>query len=161
METAEHQRTGNNVVEFIPIREHLHENEIFINHPDCQDSLFQCIDFYKKVGFNPPWICYYVSIDNHLVGSAAFKGKPEFGKVEIAYRTFPAMQNRGIGTDICTQLVMLSQMTDPSVIITARTFLQENYSTKVLRNNSFECIGTVIDKEDGEVWEWVYTPGTK
>jgi RimJ/RimL family protein N-acetyltransferase len=72
-----------------------------------------------------------------LVGSAAFKGKPKEGRVEIAYGVFPHYQNQGIGTEICGQLVLLALETDPTVIVTARTLPEENYSTRILRKNNF------------------------
>jgi RimJ/RimL family protein N-acetyltransferase len=144
-------------MELLPINEHLEENPGFVSHPDCQDSLYMTIAFYKKIGFNPPWIGYYASIDGQLVGAAAYKGKPVNGQVEIAYGTFPAFQQKGIGTAICGGLVKLAQQTDPSVRITARTLPEENFSVKILRRNGFEFAGEVMDEEDGLVWEWVYT----
>ncbi|WP_426671765.1 GNAT family N-acetyltransferase [Mucilaginibacter sp. McL0603] len=143
-------------MDLLPIKEHLHENEEFAANPDCQDSLYVCIDFYKRVGFNPPWICYYVQIDNQLVAAGAFKGKPVNNKVEIAYGTFPQHQKKGIGTQIANKLVQLSLKTDPSVRITAQTLKEENYSVRILRKNNFELIGTAMDEDEGEVWEWEY-----
>jgi [ribosomal protein S5]-alanine N-acetyltransferase len=143
----------------LPIKEHLHENEEFVNHPDCQESLGMCIDFYKRAGFKPPWICYYVQLDGQLVAAAAFKGKPVDNKVEIAYGTFPQYQNKGIGTRIADTLVKLALKTDPSVRVTAQTLKQENYSTKILRKNNFVIIGIAIDEDEGEVWEWEYQKG--
>jgi RimJ/RimL family protein N-acetyltransferase len=140
----------------LPIKEHLHENNAFIGNPDCADSLEMCVDFYKRVGFNPPWICYYVQLEGELVASAAFKGKPLNNKVEIAYGTFPRYQHKGIGTQIVRILVNLSLQTDPSVRITAQTLKEENYSVRILRNNNFKLIGTAIDEDEGEVWEWEY-----
>ena len=145
-------------MELLPIQERLHANKAFVENPDCQDSLYMCIDFYKRVGFNPPWICYYVQMDGKLVAAAAFKGKPVNNKVEIAYGTFPAHQQQGIGTQIANTLVQLSLKTDPSVIITARTLPEENYSVRILRKNNFKLLGTIMDDEDGEVWEWEYNP---
>ncbi len=143
-------------MELIPIKEHLHENSEFIDDPDCGNNLSMCIDFYKKVGFNPPWICYYVQLDNQLVGGGAFKGQPANGRVEIAYTTFPQYQQKGIGALIAGTLVQLSLKTDASITITARTLPEENYSARILRKNSFKLLGTIIDEEDGEVWEWEY-----
>ena len=65
------------------------------------------MDFYKSVGFSPPYISYYAMKDNQLVGCAAFKGRPADGKVEIAYGTFEKYQHTGIGAEICKQLVNL------------------------------------------------------
>jgi RimJ/RimL family protein N-acetyltransferase len=143
-------------MQLLPIKEHLEENPEFSIHPDCQESIRMCIDFYKRVGFNPPWICYYVQIDDNLVAAAAFKGKPTNGKVEIAYGTFPQYQQKGIGTQIAKTLVELSLKTDPSVRITAQTLKEENYSVRILRNNNFKLIGTAMDEDEGEVWEWEY-----
>ncbi|HTS44924.1 MAG TPA: GNAT family protein [Puia sp.] len=142
----------------LPIFEKPEENEKFLNDPLCQDTIHMCIEFYKKVGFNPPWICYYVEQNGDLVGSAAFKGKPVNGTVEIAYGTQEKYRNQGIGSAICKLLVDLSLKTDPSVKITARTFPEENFSVRLLRKNNFLFTGIVNDPEDGDVWEWVYQP---
>jgi ribosomal-protein-alanine N-acetyltransferase len=144
-------------MELLPIKEHLYENKEFNENPDCRESLVQCVDFYKKVGFNPPWICYYVQLGGQLVGGAAFKGKPINNRVEIAYVTFPQYQQKGIGAQIAHTLVQSAFKTDPFVTVTARTLAEENYSTRILRKNSFKMLGTVNDPEDGEVWEWEYS----
>ena len=91
-----------------------------------------------------------------IVGSAAYKGKPVNSKIEIAYGTMPQHRQRGIGTAICKALVDLALQSDPCVIITARTLPGNNYSTRILQKNHFRLSGTVIDPEDGEVWEWEY-----
>jgi ribosomal-protein-alanine N-acetyltransferase len=143
-------------MKLLPIKKSLEENKIFTDHPDCQESIFMSVEFYNKVGYEIPWICYYAEKDGQLVGSAAFKGKPVNGRVEIAYGTFPKFQNQGIGSEICQTLVNLARETDISVTITARTLPEHNYSTKILQRNGFELSGPVIDPEDGEVWEWVY-----
>ena len=144
-------------MELLPIAATLDENEPFVHHPDCQESLQMCIDFYGRVGFNPPWICYYVKKGEDLVGSAAFKGQPKNGRVEIAYGTVERFRQQGVGTEICRLLVALARQTDPSVYITARTLPENNYSTRILEKNGFRLLGTVEDEEDGEVWEWGYS----
>ena len=142
-------------MELILIKETREENEIFINDPLCLESVSMTIEFYKKVGFVPPWIGYYAKQNGDLVGCAAFKGKPVNGTVEIAYGTFEQYRKQGMGTAICKQLVDLSLKTDPLVKITARTLPEENFSTRILKKNNFIFSGTVHDPEDGEVWEWV------
>lgn len=143
-------------MKLIPIKEKLEDNKEFTDNPDCRDTIFMSVDFYKKIGFNVPWICYYTQLDGKLVGSAGFKGKPVNGKVEIAYGTFPQCQNKGIGAMIAATLVQLALDTDPTVIITARTLPEENYSARILRKNNFKLLGSIMDEEDGEVWEWEY-----
>ena len=140
----------------LPIKPTLAENETFANNPLCNETLGMCIEFYKRVGFNPPWICYYAEENGELIGSAAFKGRPVNNTVEISYGTMENHRQKGIGTRICKQLVELSRATDPSVRITARTLPVKNYSTRILEKNNFMLLGFVTDPEDGEVWEWEY-----
>ncbi len=140
----------------LPIQRTLSENETFVNNPLCNETIGMCIEFYKRVGFNPPWICYFVEENGELVGSAAFKGRPVNNTVEISYGTNENHRQKGIGTRICKQLVELSIATDPSVRITARTLPEKNYSTRILEKNNFILLGFVTDPEDGEVWEWEY-----
>ncbi len=114
------------------------------------------IDFYNRAGFVPPWIGYYARLNDEFVGSAGFKGKPKDKKVEIAYGTFRKYEGKGIGTEMCRQLVLLAIRTDPHIRITARTLPEENASTSILKKNGFILLGTVWDDEDGNVWEWEY-----
>ena len=140
----------------LPIKQTLEENEDFAKNPLCNESLAMCIDFYKRVGFNPPWICYYAEENGQLIGNAAFKGKPINNTVEISYGTMEKHRQHGVGTRICKQLVELSLAADASVRITARTLPEKNYSTRILEKNNFVLLGFVTDPEDGEVWEWEY-----
>ena len=75
---------------------------------------------------------------------------------DITFNTFKNFEGQGIGTEICRQLVLLSLKTDPSIRITARTLIENNASTIILKRNGFEFVGTVYDDEDGDVWEWEY-----
>lgn len=138
----------------LPIWQSLEENTEFVNHPDCQESLQMSVLFYARVGYCLPWIGYYVSMGGNLVGSAGFKGRPINGKIEIAYATFPSYRNKGIGTAICRELVLVAQAADPSVRVMARTLMEENYSVRILRKNGFKWLGIVDDEDDGKVWEW-------
>ena len=140
----------------LPIKRTLEENETFAKNPLCTETLGMCVEFYKRVGFNPPWICYYAEENGELVGSAAFKGRPVNNTVEISYGTMENHRQKGVATRICKQLVELSLATDPSVRITARTLPEKNYSTRILEKNNFVLLGFVTDPEDGEVWEWEY-----
>ena len=110
----------------LPIKQTLKENEAFSKNPLCNDTLGMCIEFYKKVGFNPPWICYYAEENGELIGSAAFKGQPINNTVEISYGTMENQRQKGVGTRICKQLVELSLASDPAVRITARTLPEKN-----------------------------------
>ena len=144
-------------MELIPIKQTIEENQEFINIENGRGGLDMTIEYYKTIGFNPPWIGYYARVNEILVGSGGYKGQPVNNKIEIAYGTFPDFRQRGIGTEICKELVVLALKTDPSIIITARTLTEINYSTKILEKNNFKLVGTVWDKDDGNVWEWVYS----
>jgi [ribosomal protein S5]-alanine N-acetyltransferase len=140
----------------IPIAPTADENRQFIDNPLCAETIYMSMNFYDKVGFHPPWICYYAMLDRKLVGSAAFKGRPVNGRVEIAYGTFEEHRMQGIATRICRELVELSLYTDNSVRITARTLPENKGSMRVLEKNGFTYTGMVNDEEDGEVCEWEY-----
>lgn len=143
-------------MKLLPIQSTIEENAAFAANPDCQSSLYLSIEFMQKIGYQPPWIGYYAKKEGQLVGAAAFKGAPVNGKVEIAYGTFERFQQQGVGTEMCKCLVDLSLQTDPSVLITARTLPEKNFSTRILEKNGFILLGIVTDPEDGEVWEWQY-----
>jgi [ribosomal protein S5]-alanine N-acetyltransferase len=140
----------------VPIAEQIEDNKEFVDNPRCRESIYMTVDFFKKVGYKIPWIGYYAKQNELVVGSAAFKGPPKNGVVEIAYGTFEPYRQKGIGTEICRLLVQLALKTDPAVKITARTLPEKNFSTKILEKNGFAFAGIVNDPEDGDVWEWVY-----
>lgn len=143
-------------MKLIPIIENATENDHFADNPSAKVAVEMTIEFYKKVGYTPPWIGYLVEENGHLVGFAGFKGPPKDGIVEIAYATEENFRNQGKGIGICRLLVEVAQRTDPNVKITARTLPESNFSTKILKKNGFIFSGIVTDAEDGEVWEWVY-----
>ena len=141
----------------LPIDQNEVKNSVFREHQECVDILAVYPGFYERVGYNVPWIGYFVSIDgSEIIGSGGYKGKPADGKVEIAYGTFKNYEGRGWGTRICRELVLLALKTDDSIRITARTLKDGHASIRILEKNGFECLGPVIDPEDGEVLEWEY-----
>jgi RimJ/RimL family protein N-acetyltransferase len=143
-------------MQLLAIQPQLENNPQFINNQKCHEMLKVCAEYYKVIGFNPPWICYYAEKNGELVGSAGFKGAPKYNRVEIAYGTFAAWQRQGIGTAICKLLVNAALQADASVTITARTFEKNNASSKILMKNGFVLQGIVNDPEDGDVWEWEF-----
>jgi ribosomal-protein-alanine N-acetyltransferase len=143
-------------VQLIPIANSVQENKQFDAYPLCRETLAMSVEYYGKVGFNPPWICYFALEERVLVGSGGFKGKPREGRVEIAYGTFEQHQRKGIGTAICNELIRTALEHDPSVRICARTLPDNQGSIGVLRKNNFRYTGLVNDEEDGEVCEWEF-----
>ncbi|SRR6266496_283098 len=129
--------------------------EIYSN-PDCQEIFKSYPAYYYKVGYNPPWIGYFVIRNDKVVGVGGFTGKPKDGRVEIAYGTFKEYEGQGIASFSCQQLISISKTTDPKIIITAKTSPVPNASTKILERNGFEFAGIVQDEGIGDAWEWVY-----
>src|SRR5678816_2144919 len=107
-------------MQLVPIAKSLEENASLSDLP----HLLQSVEYFNRIGYDPPWIGYYVMEDGKFVGSGAFKGKPVNETVEIAYGTFDSFMNKG--------------------------------SCRELQKNGFNLRGTVIDPEDGEVFEWEY-----
>ena len=140
----------------VPIHQHPEQNLEFLNHPLCKDNVSMTTDFYRIVGFHPPWIGYYAKQDEIIVGAAGFKGPPKEGTVEIAYGTFEEFRQKGVGTEMCRLLIELALRADSEVNITARTFDRNNFSTRILERNSFVYRSQVEDPEDGLVSEWIY-----
>ncbi|MBC8173816.1 MAG: GNAT family N-acetyltransferase [Chitinophagales bacterium] len=131
------------------------KNASFHSNPECAEILQVYPGYYQQVGYNKPWIGYFFTRDgSEVLGCGGFKGKPKNGSIEIAYGTFKNHKGKGIGTEICRQLVLLSLETDPALQIRARTLPEENASTKILKRNGFVCTGMVVDEDDGDVWEW-------
>jgi len=142
-------------MKLLPIEVDDVSNSEYRGNPECIEILDVYPVYYARVGFMKPWIGYFASGDNdEIVGCGGFKGSPVKGKVEIAYGTFKNYQGRGVATEICRQLVLLAIQTDSSIRITARTLMEPNASTRVLKKNGFEFMGIVYDEEDGDVWEW-------
>jgi len=141
---------------FVPL--HIDEDktkEIYAN-PDCQELFKSYPDYYYKFGYNPPWIGYLVIRDDKVVGVGGFTGQPKDGKVEIAYWTFKQYEGQGIASFSCQQLISISKINDPKIIITAKTAPEHNASTKILKRNQFEFSEVVQDEGIGDAWEWVH-----
>jgi ribosomal-protein-alanine N-acetyltransferase len=128
-------------------------NEIY-SSPDCQQLISSMNEFYLKIGFNTPWVGYFVFKNNQVVGTGSFVGQPKNGKVEIAYWTFKEFEGKGIASFSCKKLISISERTDPTIIITAKTAPEYNASTKILQNNGFEFSEIVEDEEIGQAWLW-------
>ncbi|MGD9563187.1 MAG: GNAT family N-acetyltransferase [Pyrinomonadaceae bacterium] len=113
-------------------------------------------DFYPKIGFDPPWVGYFVVRDERVVGSCSFVGKPQDEKVEIAYWTFKEFEGQGIASFACEELISIALRSDPNVTVTAKTAPEKNASTKILEKNGFILNGIVQDHEIGDAWLWIY-----
>ena len=111
-------------------------------------------DLYARTGFEEPWIGYLALADETPVGTCGYKAKPQGGRVEIAYFTFPEYEGRGHASAMAAQLVAISQEYEPSVVVAAQTLPERNASHRVLEKLGFRHVDTIDHPEDGMVWEW-------
>jgi len=138
-----------------PIELNVDKSEAIYNSENCQILLNVYKDYYREIGYNFPWVGYFVIKENQIVGSCGFKGGPKEGKVEIAYWTFEEFESQGISSFSCKELISISQEFDSTITITATTAPENNASTKILQNNGFEYSGIVQDHEIGDAWLWI------
>ena len=106
-----------------------------------------------------PWGSYWAWSPEHdaYVGLCAFKARPDSSaSVELAYFTFPALEGRGIATQMVAQQIEIARSHNMRSV-TAHTLPVANTSGNILRRLGFEYIGDVIDPEDGLVWAWSHT----
>jgi ribosomal-protein-alanine N-acetyltransferase len=123
------------------------------------DVITPTVQMYARTGFESPWIGY-LAVDNGgvCVGTCAFKGVPQDGRVEISYFTFPCYEGRGYATWMAHALVDLARNVRPDISVTAQTLPEKNASTTILEKIGFELVGTVDHPEDGLVWQWELPP---
>ena len=135
----------------------IHEDrtqDIFAS-PQCQEMFSIYDDYYPKVGFNLPWVGYWIIRENQVVGVGGFVSKPVDGEVEIAYGTFKDFEGQGVSSFTCSALVSISKNFDSKIRITAKTSPEPNASTKILMKNGFEYSKVVQDHEIGDAWFWI------
>lgn len=143
-------------IHLIPISTNEKEMEPYLVHPFSKEVFNSLKAYYPKIGFQLPWIGYFAVVHDTVVGVGGYKGAPILNKVEIAYGTLPGKEGHGYASKICKELVNIALKHDLNLFVTARTLMEENASTSVLRKNGFKFIGIVNDPEDGDVWEWQY-----
>ena len=135
------------------------ENKEFDLNSDFSKMVYDKLQsLYERVGYQEPWVGYFATINNQIVGSCGFKNLPgNDRKVEIAYVTMPEFEGKGYASEMCKQLIQISLNKDSSVTITAQTLQTNVPSHKILIKNHFSQTGTIIDDEYGEIMEWTYS----
>ena len=104
-----------------------------------------------------PWTLGYTLVrveDGAEVGQGGFKSAPSEGIVEIAYGVAPNYEGRGYATEAARALVRIAIESGDVQVVVAHTFEQASASARVLSKVGFECIGQVVDPDDGLVWKW-------
>lgn len=139
-----------------PITLHEDKTNVLYASADCQQLLSIYETYYPEIGFELPWVGYFVVRNEKIVGSCGFVGQPNDGKVEIAYWTFKEFEGQGIASFACRELVSIAYQADAGLIITAKTSPVQNNSTKILKNNNFVFTEVVQDHEIGDAWLWIH-----
>ncbi|MGZ4090731.1 MAG: GNAT family N-acetyltransferase [Bacteroidia bacterium] len=80
-------------LEPIPINED--KSKAIYSSDDCQTLLKMWEDYYPVIGFNLPWVGYFVKRDDKIVGCCAFTGVPKDKCVEVSYWTFKEFEGQG------------------------------------------------------------------
>lgn len=122
---------------------------------DCQNLLQMWAEYYPKIGFNLPWVGYFVKQGELIIGCCAFTGQPVENKIEISYWTFKAFEGLGVASFACKTLISIAKATDSKLLITAKTAPENNASTRILEKNGFAFSKIVQDHEIGDAWEWI------
>lgn len=133
------------------------QSEIF-NNPAGKQLLEIYKSYYPTIGFDPPWVGYAILDRDKLVGSCGFTGKPQEGKVELAYWTFEEFEGKGIGSFACKSLIEIALNKNPEITLIAKTAPEKNASTRILEKNDFVFTGIVQDHEIGDAWLWTKAP---
>lgn len=118
------------------------------------DVCAQTVALYRSRGFNPPWVGYLAVHGLQLVGTCAFTGAPEDGRVEIAYFTFPEFEGHGVATSMAKKLIEIARATNDHLVVFAQTLPVVNASNSILKKLGFEFAGERTHPEEGIVWEW-------
>lgn len=105
-----------------------------------------------------PWMHGFSATDRVngvTIGGCAFKGPPDpEGVVEIAYGVDPVHQGRGYATEASRALIAFAFGSGLVRVIRAHTKAGNVASERVLVKCGFECVGEVIDPDDGLVLRW-------
>lgn len=90
-----------------------------------------------------------------FIGVIGFKGPPDdAGMVEIAYGIAESHQRRGYATEASTAVLKFAAGDSRVRVVRAHTKDFNVASSRVLQKLGFQCLGEVIDPEDGPVLRW-------
>jgi RimJ/RimL family protein N-acetyltransferase len=104
-----------------------------------------------------PWTHGFAIIERASgapIGGCAYKGPPNAeGVVEIAYGIDAPFRGRGYAKEAAATLVEYANQAGVRLVC-AHTRPENGASARVLESCGFECLGEVMDAEDGLVWRW-------
>ncbi len=143
-------------LKLIPILGNEDSTQEIYQSPDCQELIQIYKEYYPKIGFQLPWVGYFIFNENEIVGSCGFTESPKNKTVEIAYWTFSKFENQGIASFACKELIQIAQNENPNLEIVAKTAPEKNASTSILEKNNFIFKEIVQDHEIGDAWLWKF-----
>jgi len=109
---------------------------------------------FEASGASDPWVHGFRLVhrsSGNIVGFCSFKGPPADGVVEIAYGIAPEEQGKGYATEAAQALVAFARTFPEVKVIRAHTLADGAASKRVLEKCGFQCVGEVVDPEDGPV----------
>jgi len=109
---------------------------------------------FEASGASDPWVHGFRLVhrsSGNIVGFCSFKGPPADGVVEIAYGIAPDEQGKGYATEAAQALVAFARSFPEVKVIRAHTLADGAASKRVLEKCGFQCVGEVVDPEDGPV----------
>ena len=109
---------------------------------------------FEASGASDPWVHGFRLVhrsSGNIVGFCSFKGPPADGVVEIAYGIAPDEQGKGYATEAAQALVAFARTFPEVKVIRAHTLADGAASKRVLEKCGFQCVGEVVDPEDGPV----------
>ncbi len=116
----------------------------------------------RVAGGADPWQYGFFVIEPKsrvVIGTAGFKGPPNpEGVVEIAYGIVPSFEGQGYATEAAKGLIAFALDAGEVRLFRAHTLPESNGSTCVLAKCGFSHTATVIDPDDGPVWQWEWAP---
>lgn len=101
------------------------------------------------------WMSFFIDrAAGALIGSGGFNGPPESGAVEIGYEVAPEFRRRGYASEITVLLAERAFASSEVDLVVAHTAAEDAPSARIIARYGFLLAGTVMDPDDGEVWQW-------
>src|SRR5687767_4787199 len=79
-------------MELVPISLNSKLNAAFEENADCKEYLQMTIDFFHRVGYDPPWIGYYARLNNEFVGAERLKESRKIKRWKLLMEHFANMK---------------------------------------------------------------------
>jgi ribosomal-protein-alanine N-acetyltransferase len=93
--------------------------------------------------------------DRALIGEGGYKGRPDAaGVVEIGYAIIPEYRRRGLAFEAARGLTDKAFSHAEVAAVQAHTLKDGTASINVLKKLGMKFVGTALDPDEGEVFQW-------